>query len=393
VTSRVAVLGSGEAGKVMAARSPEVRARVLANLVLLTAATAAAGAAIVLALLTLLPGARPPGVGRVELALLVAGTLCVASGYAASSFLQGCRRFREYTRVLAAAPWLYAVLLALLWSSGGLTVERSLVAWVIAQGAPTALLWFACFRDAGFARPHRRLAREAVGFGLRAWIGGLAYLLNARIDQIIIGIIATEATLGVYAVAVNASEVLFYVPSAVAAALLPAIARSGGDALADRTLRVFRAVALVTAAGVAIAALLGPLLLPLVFGGAYRGSVAPFLLLLPSAFGFAANAVFSSALLASSAPGLSSLGPLVSLPTGIALDLLLIPPLGASGAAVAGSAALLCGGATAACAFGLRSGLTPGSLVPRRSDLTTLARPARQLRSRLIARRTGARWS
>jgi O-antigen/teichoic acid export membrane protein len=138
------------------------------------------------------------------------------------------------------------------------------------------------------------------------------------------------------------------------------------------------------------AALLGPLVIPLVFGAAYRASVVPFALLLPGALGFAANAVFSSALLASGAPGRSSLGPLVALSTGIALDLLLIPPLGASGAAIAASVALLCGGTAAACAFGVFRGLTPAALVPRRADLAALSG---QLRSRLSARRAGARWS
>jgi O-antigen/teichoic acid export membrane protein len=390
LTSRVAVLGSGEAGKVLAARRPFVRARVLANLVVLTVATSVAGAAIVLAVLALIPGARPAGIGRLELALLGAGIVAVASNTAAASFLQGCSRFREYTRVTAVAPWLYALLLVLLWSGGRLTVPRALAAWLFAQGAPTVLLWLACFREAGFARPDRRLLRIAVRFGLRAWAGGLAYVLNARVDQIVLGLLAGNATLGVYAVAVNGSELLFYVPSAVGSALLPAIALSAPDALAERTLRVFRAVALITLVGAGAAALLGPLLIPLVFGAPYRASVVPFLLLLPSAIGFAGNAVFSSALLAASAPGLSSLGPLVSLPTGIVLDLLLIPPLGASGAALAASAALLCGGTTAACAFGLRRGLAPASLIPRRADFLTLSG---QVRNRLSARWTGARWS
>jgi O-antigen/teichoic acid export membrane protein len=389
LTSRVAMLGCGDAGKVLAARRPQERACVLANLVVLTAASALAGAGMVVALLIVLPDAHPAGVGRSELLLLATGVAAVASGFAASSFLQGCSRFREYARVVAVAPWLYAALLALL-CGGGLTVRRALVAWLIAQGAPTALLWIACFREAGFSPPRARLLREAVGFGVRAWAGGLAYLLNARIDQLVLALLAGEATLGVYAVAVNASEVLFYIPSAVGAALLPALALSAPDALAATALHVFRAVALLTLGGVIAAALLGPLAIPLVFGAAYGASVVPFALLLPGAFGFAANAVFSSALLASAAPGRSSLGPLVSLTTGIALDLLLIPPLGAPGAAIAASAALLCGGTAAACAFGVFRGLTPAALIPRQADLAGLRR---QLRSRLSARRAGARWS
>jgi O-antigen/teichoic acid export membrane protein len=148
---------------------------------------------------------------------------------------------------------------------------------------------------------------------------------------------------------------------------------------------VFRAVVIVTLAAVLVAAALGPLLLPLVFGADYRGSVEPFLWLLPSAIGFVSSAVFSNALLASGSPALSSLGPVVSLAVGIGLDIVLIPRLGATGAAIAASSALLTGGAAAAAAYVLRVRLRPGALVPRRADVALLA-------SRAI-RRAGARPS
>jgi O-antigen/teichoic acid export membrane protein len=142
---------------------------------------------------------------------------------------------------------------------------------------------------------------------------------------------------------------------------------------------------IVTACAVGVAAAAGPFLLPLAFGADYADSVEPFLWLLPSAFGFAASAVFSTALLASGAPALSSLGPVVSLVTGVTLDLLLIPSHGATGAAIAASIALLAGGGIAAAAYGVRAGLGPGALVPRRADITLLVTRA--------TRRAGARPS
>jgi O-antigen/teichoic acid export membrane protein len=160
---------------------------------------------------------------------------------------------------------------------------------------------------------------------------------------------------------------------------------SAGSDGVERTMRVFRAVMLVTLTAIVVAAVLGPALLPLVFGDAYRGAIEPFLWLLPSAIGFAASAVFSNALLASGAPLLSSLGPVISLVAGVTLDIVLIPRHGATGAAVAASAALLAGGAAAAVAYGVRTGLRPAALVPRRADLELLASRA--------MRRAGARPS
>ena len=101
----------------------------------------------------------------------------------------------------------------------------------------------------------------------------------------------------------------------------------------------------------------------------------PFLWLLPGTFGFAASAVFSNALVGSSSPGLSSVGPLVSLTVGFALDLALIPQYGATGAAAAASAAFLAGGAVAL--ISLPCAVSPFAwralLVPHRGDLDVLA--------------------
>ena len=385
VVSSLASFGTADATRVFAAQRPAERPRLLTNVVLASAVGGIAGGIVACAALVLLEEARPAAVGTLELAAIAAGAVVGALGLAGAAFLHGCSRFRAYSRLLAAGPWLYALMLAVAWAEGGLTVGRAAVAWVVAQAVPALLFCGAAARGTGFGRPDLRLLFETMRYGMRAWLGGLAHLLNARVDQVLLGLLATQAALGTYAVAVNASEVLFYLPSAVATALLPAVARSGGAAGVERTLRVFRIVMLITLAAVSVAAALGPVLLPLVFGPDYAGSVGPFLWLLPSAIGFVASAVFSNALLASGAPALSSLGPVVSLTVGVTLDLVLIPRLGATGAAIAASAALLCGGAAAAVAYGVRSGLPPGALVPRRADVEFLASRA--------MRRAGARPS
>ena len=385
VISSLASFGMAEATKVFAAQRPEARPRLLSNVVLASVTGALAGGGIACAALVALAEARPAGVGSLELAAIAAGAIVGAVGLAGAAFLHGCSRFTAYSRLLAAGPWLYALLVAVIWAGWGLTVGGAAVAWVIAQAVPALLFCRAAARGVGFGRPDLRLMAETARYGVRAWLGGLAHLLNARVDQVLLGLLASQAALGTYAVAVNASEILFYLPSAVAAALLPAVARSSGAAGVERTLRVFRVVMIVTLPAVVAAAAIGPVLLPVVFGSAYRGSVEPFLWLLPSAIGFVASAVFSNALLASGAPALSSLGPVVSLTVGVTLDLLLIPRLGATGAAIAASAALLCGGAAAAVAYGVRAGLRPGALLPRRADLELVASRA--------TRRAGARPS
>lgn len=382
VTSQLANLGVTSATSVFAARSPSLRPALLANITLVTLAGATTAGLCVVALLALVPGLRPDGIGASALALLALGTIATAGAAAGYAFLQGCDRFRPYSYIQASLPWGYAAALAVVEVIAGLTVVDALAIWTAVQAVAAVALLSAAASETGWTRPDMGVLRDSVRFGARAWIGSLSRLLNARTDQIIIGIISTEAVLGVYAVSVNASEVLYYLPSAVATALLPAIAAAEPATRLERTLRVYRAILLLTLAMIVVAAALGPLLLPLVFGDAYRPAVVPFLLLLPSAVGFATMSVFAGSSLASLAPGRSSLGPLAALVCQTTLDFVLIPPAGASGAAIAASVALLVGGAVAVFLYRSRFPFAWGLLRPRLGDLNTI----RSLAQRLLRR-------
>lgn len=385
VAARFAGLGIGEATAVFAARRPEARGALLANVVTFMLAGAALAAAVACGALVALGDSRPAGVGPAELAVLACATLVSALGESGYFFLLGCHRLRQVALITATASWIYPLLLVVLWSTVGLTVLRAALAWTVAESIRALAYLGRSIRGLGPARVHAGLLVEAVRFGSRAWVGSLARFLNFRTDQILMGFLASEAALGVYAVAVNASEALLYLPAATATALLPVAARTEAGLRAEQAVRAFRSVAVVTAAAGLVAALVGPVLLPLVFGSDFEGSVAPFLWLLPGALGFAAIAVFSNALVAGSSPGLSSAGPLVALVVGIGLDLILIPRFGASGAAAAASAAFLAGGFVALIAFRRRSPFAWSLLLqPRRSDLNVfraLVRPLRAARS------------
>ena len=166
----------------------------------------------------------------------------------------------------------------------------------------------------GIARPRLALLGESFRFGARAWIGSLARFLNFRVDQIMVAFLATEATLGIYAVAVNCSELLLYVPGAVAGSSSRSSPSPAAEHGPRRTLHVVRGVILLTGASTLVAALVGPWLLPILFGSAFQASVMPFLLLLPGALGFVFMSIFSSGLIGSAPPGRSSLGAIVALP-------------------------------------------------------------------------------
>src|SRR5207249_11342080 len=196
--------------------------------------------------------------------------------------------------------WIYPVLVVILWAVLGLTVALAALVWASTQGLRAVLLFsLAARREGGFGRPSRRVLRESISFGVRAWVGTLADSLGFRIDQILLALIASEASLGFYVVAVNLSEILLYFPGAVSTALLPLAARSEAAPRLGQTLKAFRSAAYVTFASLLASALLAPPLIPLFFGAPFSASVTPFLLLLPGLIGFTAMIVFSNALVAS----------------------------------------------------------------------------------------------
>ena len=367
--ARVARLGVTEATTVYAAQRLPARPALLANVLLSSIVGSIVGASLLCGALVAIPEARPAGFEDIELVLLGVGAVGSALADAGYAFVLGCSRFRLHALVTGISAWVYALVVAAIWLGFGLTVVSATLAWIAVQALKGVVLLTVAARSVGLARPDLPLLFESIRFGIRGWFGSISDALNDRLDQILVAYLASQATLGVYAVAVNASEMLFYLPAAAATAILPLVARAHPESRRDQVVGAFRSVGLLTLVAVGLGSVLGSLLLPLVFGAPFEASVAPFLLLLPGTFGFLALSVFSSALLASGASGRSSFGPVVSLGVTCVLDVVLIPRHGAAGAAVAASAGYVLGGATSLLLYrGLARFSWRSLVVPRRTD-------------------------
>ena len=386
LTAGVAGFGLTQALVVFSAQEPENRSRLLTNALLFAGASSLAVAGTFSVVITLVRGPHLHGLTGFHLVLLGAGAVASALAGAGNAFLIGCRRWRAQATALAAAPWFYALALSVTWTQTSLTIGRSLTIWVAYYFVWVAALLVSAIRASPLGYPSRALLTRSLRFGLRAWAGSLTQMLNFRADQIVMGFIASQAALGIYAVSVNASEILLILPEAAATVLLPVLARSIDENRTERTLRAFRVLSIASLAAMACFAAVGPVLLPLVFGSRYQLSVVPFLWLITGTIGFLANVVFVQALLASSSPGLASLAPMVSLGLGLGLDIALIPSLGPTGAAVAATAAFTTGGLVALFAFRTRAPFSYRLLVPVRDDLVVM-RSAGMLLARPILRR------
>jgi O-antigen/teichoic acid export membrane protein len=374
VTAWIARLGVTEATVVFSAQRPELRPTLLANSLAFSTCAGIAGALLVCGTLLVVPALRPQGVGVEELAILAICILAACLSDAGYRFMLGCSRFRTHATVTVITCWFYPLLAVLLWGVTGLTVALGALIWAATQALRAALLFsFAIRRVCGLGRPSLLVLRETLGFGVRAWVGTLADSLGFRVDQILLALLASEAALGFYVVAVNLSEILLYFPGAVSTALLPLVARSEAGPRVGQTLQAFRSASFVTLASMLASAVLAPPLIPIVFGASFQASVTPFLLLLPGLVGFTAMIVFSNALVASSLPSLSSVAPGVCFVVGVALDFVLIPFFGASGASAAASAGYLAAGLTALVVYRRRAPFHLIELiVPKPGDFAVL---------------------
>jgi O-antigen/teichoic acid export membrane protein len=373
----MSTLGLQEANANFAAAEPRLRRALATNSLLLSLLLGAAsfGALVLL----------------VEVAPAVAGESDPTLRWVTFAFvpvivLQTCLRFlaqADFAFGITNAAYLLAPVInigvngacALL---GVLSVETAVGVWLAGQTIETALIgWYVARRLAGFGRPDVALARRSLAFGLKAHVGRVMQLGNYRLDQWLLGAIAGPRELGLYSVAVAWAEALWYLPTALAAVQRPSLVRAAQEEAARLAAVIFRGAALVTAVLAVAMILLAPALCVVVFGEEFRGSVDDLRILVLGAFGMVALKLFGNALVARGRPVLQSVAIGVGFVSTVVLDIVLIPPFGGAGAALASTLSYTAAGIAIAAIFLRTAGGSASDLVPRASDVAWLVRTVR----------------
>jgi O-antigen/teichoic acid export membrane protein len=262
--------------------------------------------------------------------------------------------------------------------AGALTVGLAVSSWIAGQLLTTVVLaWVLAKSHGGFGQPDARLAREVLGFGVKAHLGRVMLVGNYRVDQWILGIIAGSGQVGLYSVAVAWSEVLFFLPTAMAMVQRPDLARDSHEQAGPRATRVFRATMAATAALAIGMIALAPVLCTTIFGESFRGSVDMLRVLALGSFGVAALKLLGNALTAQRKPMLETAAIGSAFAATLGFDFLLIPAHGGLGAAIASTVAYSVGGVAVAAIFLRALGRGLGDLLPRPREILELARHIR----------------
>ncbi len=221
--------------------------------------------------------------------------------------------------------------------------------------------------------------REVMGYGLRAYFGTLLQGVNYRLDFFLVAFFMPLEQVGLYAVGVTATEMLWMVPNNLQGILMQRAASLPGQDSDRLTRAITRLTSLFLLASSLGLALVAAPLIRLVFGSEYHGAVAPLILLLPGTWSLGLWKNLTADLIGRGRPGAKALSAGVAAATTVVLDMALIPRFGINGAAIASSCAYTVALVMSISVYRRSTGTGPAELiVPRPSDLGLLMAMARR---------------
>ncbi len=169
-------------------------------------------------------------------------------------------------------------------------------------------------------------------------LSGISFLLYTRIDQVMIKNMLDNEQAGIYAVAVKLSEVWYFIPAIICTSLFPSIVQSmTTDALLFKK-RMKKLYSLMIWPLFIVASTITILAYPMIkilFGSAYIGSVTSLQIYIWAGIFFSLNIATGQYLIAKNLTKISFYNNLIGATINILLNLILIPKIGISGAAIA----------------------------------------------------------
>lgn len=280
-----------------------------------------------------------PSVQRLGIIFLVLTPGFILSIYTGNLF-QGQQDLLHFNLIRILPPFVYLIGLAGIYVThhASLTgvIWSQLIGYLVAVAVGSTLVW-------RLLKPRWQwnwsIFPSLVSFGYRTQATSLANYFNQRIDQIILSLFVPPHELGLYAVGVTLATTVAVFPTAAG---IVTFSRGSGQHSNDAKTtigRSFRASFLWLLASCGALYLLTPMLVHLVFGSAFDGSILACRILLPGMVMIGMNQVLYNGASALGRPGLPSIAEGISMAvTAIGLYLL-VPRYGYIGAAVVSSIA------------------------------------------------------
>lgn len=278
----------------------------------------------------------------VFLGILALGPVVVSSFMA--STLSGLGRLRQVSLVNVSLLALQMIIYCVLWLAGLLTPLSAVASWLAVTTVVAVTLSVMAYRgteDVESDTPSSFL-KAGLSYGLLSWIAGGLGILVLRIDMLLLGTFKGAAAVGIYSVAVTFAELLFYLPNAVNAVLVPKVAsdHEGAVELTARLTRVIWPLTLVSGVALGLAASAA---VPLLYGPEFHSSVLAFWVLVPGTAMSAIAGGITGYFAGTGRPRETVVANSLNLVANVALNLVLIPRLGVLGASLSSAASYTVG--------------------------------------------------
>jgi O-antigen/teichoic acid export membrane protein len=186
--------------------------------------------------------------------------------------------------------------------------------------------------------PGRSDASNFFSYSLFAFVINIVQFLAYRVDYWILDYYKGEEELGWYSLAVRLSQLFWVLPILFASIILPVVAGNQEEYEQSRMHALIRGMNIMNIMAGILIVILAPYLLPWLFGREYQNSVVLLQLLTPGVILFCVATVLAAWFAGRKMLKVNFGGSLLCLFVILVLDLLLIPRLGARGAAIASTA-------------------------------------------------------
>lgn len=283
------------------------------------------------------------GAGMWAYGLMFAACSAALVGVSYVSALQGSSIGR-WNIARISQPVCYLIAIVLLHATSHLNLVTALAVLFMTMTAQAVLAYILCVRSqlAG-GRPSLRLAGPMARYGAGQLAATIPVVLIYRLDQLVLSLTVDTVELGNYAVAASLTALAVPITAGLGYVAFPRIAaqRARQQSTAQLERRAVGVTACIGLCLMLVVAALAPRLVPAVFGAGYGDAAVLVMILAPGGVFLACQQVCADVLRGHGRPFAVARAQSVAAAFMILLLCVLLPVLGARGAAVASSAATL----------------------------------------------------
>ncbi|NWJ96787.1 MAG: oligosaccharide flippase family protein [Chloroflexi bacterium] len=281
-------------------------------------------------------------IGLVYLPYILVNLLTLVTAAA----VQGRMHLLKYNVLRATLNVIYLVEISILALVKETSVMNFVLASFIANLCILALFLYVALCNGWLYFPKPGYLRNLLSYGSKSYLSVVVLMLNSQLDQMLMSVFLKPSILGLYVIAVTVSGGVSIISGAISLVAFPTIAGAKSFCLKSAELGRFLRITLVLSIPAILFLLLTtPWILSFFFGSAYLPAVLTARILIVAAFFAGLNLVLTVGFKAFNRPLITAKTQLVGLVVTLALLALLLPNLGAVGAALASllSYSLTCG--------------------------------------------------